>query len=121
MNLFIKEQGFLNDIDKIDEIAKHIVLYLDGKAVAVCRIFESETRGVFVLGRLAVLAEHRGCGFGKSVLFAAESYIKGVGGKALKLHSQCSATEFYRSIGYKEYGNVEDEQGCLHIWMKKEF
>lgn len=118
--VFIKEQGFLSDHDDIDKIAKHIVLYLDGKAVATCRVFESEEKCIFRLGRLAVLREHRNKGFGKGLLLAAEEYVKSVGGKALKLHSQCSATDFYSRLGYKQYGKVEEEQGCLHVWMKKD-
>lgn len=118
--VFIKEQGFFSDRDDIDNIAKHIVMYENGKAIATCRVFESEEKCVFTLGRLAVLREHRKKGFGKSMLLAAENYVKSVGGKALKLHSQCSATEFYSRLGFKEYGEIEDEQGCLHVWMKKD-
>lgn len=29
-------------------------------------------------------------------------------------------TDFYETIGYTQYGEIEDDQGCPHIWMKKE-
>ena len=40
-------------------------------------------------------------------------------GDSLILHSQCVAVGFYRKNGFQEYGDVEDDQGCPHIWMKK--
>ena len=27
--------------------------------------------------------------------------------------------DMYNKLGYKEFGDIEDEQGCPHIWMGK--
>ena len=50
---------------------------------------------------------------------ATEDYVKSVNGNTLKLHAQCRAKEFYEKLGYVEYGDVENEEGVPHIWMKK--
>ena len=36
-DVFMKEQGFENEFDEIDEKAKFVLLYIDGKAVGTCR------------------------------------------------------------------------------------
>lgn len=117
--VFIEEQGFESDYDPNDDIAAHIVISDGRKAIATCRVFESGEDGIYILGRLAVLKQYRGKGVGTKALVAAEEYVKSIGGKALKLHSQCAATEFYKKAGYTEYGEIECEQGCPHIWMQK--
>ncbi len=118
--VFKKEQGFQNEFDDTDEIAAHIVLY--GKAgtpIAVCRVFPSENPETYIIGRLAVKKEYRGQHIGSAVLGAAEQYIKEQHGKKAALHAQCQAGAFYRSLGYQEYGEIQDDEGCPHIWMKK--
>ncbi|MCD8047167.1 MAG: hypothetical protein LUD80_01020, partial [Clostridiales bacterium] len=57
--VFIGEQGFKNEFDKIDDIAKHLVA-LDGKtAIATCRLFEQEVHQ-YTVGRIAVIQSYRG-------------------------------------------------------------
>jgi len=41
-DVFMKEQGFENEFDEIDEKAKFVLLSIDGKAVGTCRFFPSE-------------------------------------------------------------------------------
>lgn len=119
--VFIQEQGFQRELDEIDDTAAHIVLYDAGDIpVATCRVFPDAEPGVFVLGRLAVKKEYRGKHVGCEALGAAESYVRDKDGKALILHSQCRAVGFYRQNGFREYGEVELDEGCPHIWMRKE-
>ena len=35
-DVFMKEQGFENEFDEIDETAKFVLLSIDGKAVGTC-------------------------------------------------------------------------------------
>ena len=44
-DVFMKEQGFENEFDEIDEIAKFVLLSIDGKAVGTCRFFPSDIEG----------------------------------------------------------------------------
>ncbi len=117
--VFMTEQGFSYDYDETDDVAAHFVLREDGGAVAACRVFESEKNGTYVLGRLAVRKECRGRKLGSLMLDAAWKYVLDMGGDELTLHSQLQAKEFYEKNGFGEYGEIEFEEDCPHIWMKK--
>ena len=116
--VFVREQGFREEFDTVDNSACHIVLFLDGKAVATCRYFSDG--GSYKVGRIAVLKNYRGRNFGSAVLLEAEKQIAMLGGKSVILHSQLRACGFYEKLGYVPYGEIEPEEGCPHIWMKKE-
>ena len=95
--VFVKEQGFQNEIDKVDDIAKHIVLFDNEMPIATCRFFIKNTNENYVIGR-----------------------IRQLGGKCIYLHSQTRATSFYKKLGYNEYGNIDFDENCPHIWMCKQ-
>lgn len=119
--VFVKEQGFQNEFDDIDKTATHIVLFHDEKTpIATCRIFWNETMDMYILGRLAVVKEYRGKNIGSLLVREAEKYIHKKGGKSIALHAQCRVTAFYNKLGFTEFGDIEDEEGCPHIWMKKD-
>ncbi|MBQ9756801.1 MAG: GNAT family N-acetyltransferase [Clostridia bacterium] len=118
--VFIHEQGFSYDCDEMDDISTHIVAFEKDEPIAACRVFESEAPGVFILGRLAVKKEYRKIGIGGSVVETAKDYVSKAGGKRLILHSQLQAKGFYEKIGFVEYGGIEYEEDCPHIWMKTE-
>ena len=118
--VFIIEQGFENEYDSIDETADHIVMYCeDDVPVATCRVFWSAEMNAYVLGRLAVLKEHRGKNIGSAVVEEAQNHVKKIGGKELVLHSQCRSTGFYHKLGFTQFGDIEYEEDCPHIWMSK--
>lgn len=118
--VFIREQGFRNELDKTDHKAAHIVLYDDNEApAATCRIFWNAAMNSYTLGRLAVLPIYRGKHIGSLMLKEAEKYVRQKGGKELTLHAQCRAADFYRKSGFTEFGKIEDDEGVPHIWMKK--
>ena len=39
IDVFMKEQGFEDEFDEIDETAKFVLLSIDGKAAGTCRYF----------------------------------------------------------------------------------
>lgn len=120
--VFINEQGFQNEFDEIDNEATHILLYNEDEvAVATCRVFWDSGMNAYVLGRLAVIEEYRGKNIGSIMLREAEKYVQKKEGKILILHAQCRAIDFYKKSGFIEFGNVENDEGCPHIWMKKLF
>ena len=116
--VFVREQGFREEFDTVDNSAFHVVLFLDGKAVATCRYFPDGDS--YKVGRIAVLKNYRGRNFGSSVLLEAEKQIAMLGGRSVIFHSQLQACGFYEKLGYVPYGEIEPEEGCPHIWMKKE-
>lgn len=117
--VFMDEQGFHDEFDEIDDRAAHIVIYTeDEKPMGTCRIFQDE-EGQYILGRLAILKEYRGLHLGEYIMKEALRYVAKVGGDSLALHAQVRAKEFYQKQGFTEYGEIEDDEGCPHIWMKK--
>ncbi|MCM1541121.1 MAG: GNAT family N-acetyltransferase [Blautia sp.] len=118
--VFTEEQGFQNEFDETDLTATHIVLYdQNGLPVATCRVFRDDSGDSYILGRLAVLKEYRGQNIGSRMIREAEQYVRTQKGSCLMLHSQCRASEFYRKSGFTEFGEIGDEEGCPHIWMRK--
>jgi predicted GNAT family N-acyltransferase len=67
-----------------------------------------------------VIKEYREKKMGTRAVKEAEKCVLEKGGTSISLHAQCRAKEFYNKLGYEEYGEIEDDQGCPHIWMKKD-
>lgn len=116
--VFVAEQGFTDEYDEFDKKSLHIVLF-DKKAIGTCRIYE-KTPGEFMFGRLAVLKEFRQGGNGRKLVLAAEENARKNGGKSVILHAQLHAKGFYEKMGFSSVSAIDSEQGCPHIWMKKE-
>lgn len=116
--VFMAEQGFSYDYDKLDDTATHFVLFYKDMAVGACRVFKSEKDDTYLMGRLAVKKEYRGKDFGSMLVDAAKEYVKAVGGDSIILHSQLQAKGFYEKNGFCEFGEIEYEENCPHIWMK---
>ena len=89
--------------------------------MGTCRIFWDEAMDCHVLGRLAVVKEYRGRQAGAAIMEEAEQYVRRLGGSSIVLHAQCRAAAFYQKCGYTEFGEIADDQGCHHIWMRKYF
>lgn len=118
--VFMNEQGFQNEFDGIDNIAIHIVLFTENeKTIATCRVFQNPISKEYTLGRVAVLKEYRGKNIGSLIVKEAEKYIQEKEGKFIVLHAQCRVAEFYRKLGFTEFGTIENDEGCPHIWMRK--
>lgn len=117
--VFTYEQGFTSEFDDNDQIAVHLVAFDEsGTPIAACRIFKDCGRN-YVVGRLAVIKEYRGKKIGSHLLSEAEKYVKEKGGKCIVLHAQQRVTEFYKKSGFTEFGDVDYEEYCPHIHMKK--
>lgn len=122
MQVFVKEQGFSKDLELDENEAKatHIVGFIDGHMAATSRFFFDENRGAYLISRIAVMKEQRGKGLGSKIVKAAEDEIIKLGGKTAVIHAQLRVKEFYESLGYKAYGEIDLEEGVEHIMMKKE-
>ena len=48
-----------------------------------------------------------------------EATLLSVGYNELYLHSQLRAKKFYEKCGFVSFGEIELEENCPHIWMKK--
>lgn len=118
--VFIEEQGFHDEFDEIDKIAKHIVVYDGENAVATARFFTDDGGVEYHIGRLAVVKSHRKLGLGKEILNRIEKAVQSYGGKRIALSAQVRASGFYEKNGYKKTGSTYLDEYCPHIRMIKE-
>lgn len=119
IDVFMKEQGFEDEFDEIDEIAKFVLLYIDGKPAGTCRYFPCNEEGDAHIGRMAVRKLYRGQHLGTKIMMAAENGIRRDGFKTCSLSAQVQAKPFYESLGYKAEGEEYLDEGCPHILMRK--
>lgn len=117
--VFIKEQGFCDEFDETDGYAKHLVLYDENIPAATCRFYNRDLSGDYIIGRIAVKKQYRGRNIGACLLAEAEAEIKKMGGKRIFLHAQKRVEKFYEKQGYSSYGEIDFDENCPHIWMKK--
>ena len=119
--VFIKEQGFLEEYDEIDNKAVHFVYFYKGVPVGTLRLFTIDNPKEYILGRLAVLKNYRNFKIGTILVESAIDYVKDKNAKRLILHSQLHAKDFYKKLRFSEFGEIEYEEDCPHIWMEKNF
>lgn len=123
--VFIEEQGVSEEeeMDGTDGLSVHLVVY-GGNAmqenipVACGRILVEN--GLYTLGRIAVLKEHRGKGYGDLVVRMLIRKAFDSGAEVQYIHSQLHARSFYEKLGFIAYGEEYEEAGIPHISMKHE-
>ncbi len=120
ITVFVDEQGFVDEVDEADSFATHLVMYENEKPIATCRFFLKEDKETYMFGRLCVLKEYRGKSLGREMLKKVEEIVKEKGGKAIILHSQYHAKDFYIRCGFTQQGEIDYEQNKPHAWMRKE-
>lgn len=115
--VFIVEQQVPRDIewDGRDEDALHVLGTLDGVPIAYGRLLPEGK-----IGRMAVLAPHRGHGYGAAVLQALVDAARDQGLTEVFLHAQQHAADFYRRAGFEPEGEPFAEAGIPHIAMRRQ-
>ena len=121
VEVFVDEQGSSRDLefDDAEDKATHLVGFYDGKPSATSRFFFHEKYDAYLIGRIAVKKEYRGKGLGAEIVKAAEKEIIRLGGKRTVIHAQLRVKEFYETLGYRAFGDVDLEEGVEHIMMEK--
>jgi predicted GNAT family N-acyltransferase len=126
--VFIEEQGVPEDIeiDQHDVVinvdiartgAQHILAMLDGRPVATGRLILEDSDGRPHIGRVAVLPEHRGRGFGRAVMAGLHDLARRRGATVVTLAAQLHAVGFYEKLGYEVRGEAFLDAGIEHRWM----
>jgi predicted GNAT family N-acyltransferase len=85
--------------------------------VATGRLLVRDGRAV--IGRMAVDAAARGCGYGAAVLAELHRQAVALGLTEVELHAQLSARRFYERAGYTAVGGVYEEAGIAHVTMRR--
>lgn len=113
--VFVDEQRVPaeEELDELDAVSLHAVITLDGEPIATGRLCPDGR-----IGRMAVLKEFRGEGFGGLLLSALIEAARDQGHQEVFLHAQCQALGFYESLGFVAKGPVFSEAGIDHRLMQ---
>lgn len=117
--VFVEEQAVPVEEEIIpweEEISEHLTLYHGGVPVAVGRLLLHNNK--FILGRIAVLKQYRGQGFGRLVTTALMDKGLSMGAAELELSSQTHALGLYEKLGFVAYGDQYMDAGIPHFSMK---
>ena len=115
--VFVKEQNvpIEEEIDNLDEISVHFLLYIDEKPVGTGRLIINDGH----IGRIAILKNYRDKHLGSQLMLFILEIAKEHKLKRVWLASQLYAKNFYKKLGFKEYGNIFLDAGIKHINMEK--
>lgn len=117
--VFVKEQGVDATIerDALDEVATHVVGYINDRPVACLRFTPIKHKGK--IQRMAVLKSFRGQHLGKTLMLETEKFMKQAGLTVSVLHAQKHATGFYEQLGYVVTSDEFYEANIAHVAMEK--
>lgn len=115
--VFVQEMGVDEalDFDGTDDEALHVVVSIKELPIGTGRLHRPEAR----IGRLAVLRGHRGQGIGRRILERLLQEAIRSGFPEVCLHAQEHAIAFYRKMGFREEGELFDEAGIPHRFMRR--
>ncbi len=115
--VFMREQGYVDEFDAIDARAFHLVLYVDGAAAGCGRFFAGDAPGEWILGRVAVRAPLRRRGLAGRIVREAVARMKELGAASVRLGAQQYATGLYEKCGFVPCGPVYLDEGNPHVPM----
>lgn len=108
IEIFVKEQGvpIENEFDDYDMQVPHLVIFLDGEAVATGRVIPYGEDTVKI-GRIAVKKDKRGLHLGEKIVLELLRKSKEDGAKTVCVGAQTHAVGFYEKCGFKLLGTPE--------------
>ena len=115
--VFVHEQGVPVELerDAMDALCRHAALQdAEGQVIATGRLLPDGH-----IGRMAVLAAHRGTGVGSRVLEALVEEAARLGMQEVVLNAQTHACAFYARHGFEACGEVFFEAGLPHQSMRR--
>lgn len=115
--VFIEEQGIAEDEewDALDATATHFLAWGDDGPAGTARI--SPADGSAKIGRVAVIAHHRGTGLGLKIMRCVLRYAREKGHRGAVLDAQTYAIPFYEKLGFVAEGPEFDDAGIPHRRM----
>ena len=124
--VFIEEQN-VSEVEEIDEYDREggwlgevvqMIGYLDGKPIVTGRLMPDTTSDADAhIGRVAVLQELRGKGYGKLFMVALHEEASKRAYTKLRLGAQLHAIPFYERLGYVASGEVFLDANIEHRRM----
>jgi predicted GNAT family N-acyltransferase len=118
--IFIIEEGRARfvEIDEHDKVCQHLVAVEEGKVIGTLRLYLLNPGDVDIkIGRVAVQKERRSEGIGRLLMNAAHAWA-GNKYRSVYLHAQVGVRGFYEKLGYVSEGEVFEEAGTPHVFMR---
>ena len=117
--VFIVEQNCAyQDVDGKDELADHVMLYVEDELVGYTRVFVENTYFKEAsFGRAVVKKKHRGEGYGHLLVDKSLEELKAKKQSPIKISAQSYLKEFYTSHGFLAKGDEYMEDGIPHTAM----
>ena len=117
--VFIVEQNCAyQDVDGKDELADHVMLYVEDELVGYTRVFVENTYFKEAsFGRAVVKKKHRGEGYGHLLVDKSLEELKAKNQSPIKISAQSYLKEFYASHGFLANGDEYMEDGIPHTAM----
>ncbi|GAA2160429.1 MULTISPECIES: GNAT family N-acetyltransferase [Glycomyces] len=118
----VEQECAYPDLDDYDLDAETVHFWVEGEspaeAVATLRVLRDRTSGdAWKIGRVCTALSARGTGLSAKVFGAAMDFL---GPEAeVTLGAQTYAAGFYRRFGFTEAGEEYDEDGIMHIEMRR--
>lgn len=113
--VFIEEQSVpeADEIDDLDDVAIHLLATDQGTPIGSARLLVDGQTGK--IGRVCVLAPHRGRGIGADLIRAAVARFADMPQiTRVKLGAQTHALDFYARLGFTAYGPLYMDAGIEH-------
>lgn len=114
--VFVEEQRvpLELELDNEDAGASHFLLFLEERAIGTARLLPDGS-----IGRVAILAQYRGRGFGRILMLEVMDHARRTGMSKLTLSAQTHALEFYRRLGFRPCSSTYMDAGIPHqdmVW-----
>lgn len=121
--VFVDEQGVppeeeVDMHDRPGSTAVHALLFDGTRVIGAARFYMLNANTVRI-GRMAIAAESRGRGAGRTLLIALGDEARRRGYASAELHAQVHVRDFYLRAGYGDDGERLWDAGILHQPMSK--
>jgi ElaA protein len=121
--VFVVEQNCpYQDADNKDLKCHHLMLLKNDELMAYARLVPPGLSfPQMSIGRVVTSPKARGTGAGRILMnMAIEQCYKFFGAGSIQIGAQAYLVSFYGSLGFKEVGEIYDEDGIPHIDMIRE-
>lgn len=117
-DVFMIEQNVAveEELDTLDYEARHFLIESNDTYVGTARIVYIEDAAL--IGRVAILKEHRNLGYGYALIEHLLNILKDEGYKKVRLGAQTHALGFYEKLGFKVYGPMYLDANIEHYDME---
>jgi ElaA protein len=118
----IEQQCIYTDMDYLDQECMHLLGMKDNKLAGYLRVLPKDVAypNAVSIGRVVTAPFARGQGVGKELLTQALDYLDKTGNLLpILIGAQLYLEKFYQSFGFETVSEPYDEDGILHIKMKK--